>query len=334
MTTQPLLAPRGAPRRTPGQRASERKRRKHAPQKKAPPLTVANPHHLRVQACWALAIAVCGLWSYWPTLASLASTWSRVSDYAHGFLVIPLAAYFLWVRRGRYPGLGASSPILACALLVLSVSLRHAGDVLYFTFLDGWSLIPWLAASCALLGGRPLLSWSWPSLLFLFFMVPLPFALENDLSGPLQRIATELSTQGLQFLGQPGFAEGNVIVLGQERLEVAQACSGLRLFLGVIALSYAFVVIIDRPLWEKIALVASAAPIAVVSNAARIIVTGLLCQQFQPGPAARSWIHDGAGFGMILFAAGLFWLLLRYLRLLVREERVLDMSDAIRLGRA
>jgi len=291
----------------------------------SPPILTAQS-----QIVVALLLSVCGLWSYWPTLASLVSVWSRVSDYAHGFLVVPLALFFLWVHRDRFPGLGSAAPTVAVILLGVSLALRHAGDAFYFTFLDGWSLIPFAASVCAMLGGRRLLGWCWPSLAFLVFMVPLPFSLENELSGPLQRIATVLSTHTLQFLGQPGFAEGNVIVLGQERLEVAQACSGLRLFLGIVALTYAYVVVIRRPLWEKLVLIAAAAPIAIVSNAARIVATGLLFQQFLPGPQSHAWIHDAAGWGMIALAAGLFWLLLWYLKRLVHEEQVLDLMSMVK----
>ncbi len=285
-----------------------------------------------MRVAFALLLAGCGIWSYWPTFTSLAAAWIRVADYAHGFLVVPLAAYFLWVHRGRFPGLASTSPWLAIGFLILSLTLRHAGDVLYFTFLDGWSLLPWLAALCAVLGGVPLLRWCWPSLLFLIFMIPLPFSLETDLSGPLQQIATVLSTQTLQFLGRPAFAEGNVIQLGDQRLEVAQACCGLRLFLGIVALTYAYVVVLRRPLWEKLVLIAATAPIAIAANVGRIVTTGLL-YELLPGPAARAWIHDAAGWAMILFAAALFWLLLSYLRRLVTEQEVMEMADVVKLAR-
>jgi exosortase len=264
-----------------------------------------------------------------PTLQNLASTWWRVADYSHGFFVVPLAIYFLWVRRTSFPGLSGSSPSLALGLLALSLATRHAGDVFFFTFLGGWSIVPWVAGVVALIGGYRLLAWSWPAVLFLVFMVPLPFSLENELSGPLQRIATIMSTAVLQFLGQPAFAEGNVILLGDVRLEVAQACSGLRLFVGIVALTYAYVAVIRRPWWEKAILIVAAAPIAILANVARIVTTGLLYQVLH-GEAARQAIHDFAGWGMVLFAAAVFWLLLWYLRRLVKEEQIMDMSAVVR----
>lgn len=331
MTTHSPIAERRAKRaKTTALRPRNTATSPRSPQPAAESASTSQATATRTQIVVALLLAACGLWSYWPTLVGLVTTWSRVSDYAHGFFVVPLSLYFLWIHRHSFPGLRASSPGLAVALLLLSLALRHAGDAFYFTFLDGWSLLPWVAAVCALLGGLPLLRWCWPSVVFLVFMIPLPFSLENDLSGPLQRIATVLSTHTLQFLGQPGFAEGNVIVLGHQRLEIAQACSGLRLFLGIVALTYAYVVVIRRPLWEKFVLIAATVPIAIVANAARIVATGVLYQQFLPGPAARASIHDAAGWAMILFAAGLFGSLLWYLKRLIKEEEILDMSAVVK----
>ncbi|HEY2894635.1 MAG TPA: exosortase/archaeosortase family protein [Pirellulales bacterium] len=270
-----------------------------------------------------------GLLSYWPTLGNLAATWSRVPDYSHGFLVLPMAAWFAWVRRDTCPGVGATSPLLAAALFLVSLLVRHAGDFFYFTFLDGWSLVPWTAAVIALMGGRALLMWSLPSIAFLIFMVPLPFAIEHDLSGPLQRTATRLSTALLQALGQAAFAEGNVILIGKERLEVAQACSGLRLFLGFIALTYAYVVIVRRPWPEKVVLIVACVPIAILANAVRITASGLLYQVVTDA-TARARIHSGAGLAMVLLAAVLFSGLLRYLRLLFKEEELMDISAVVR----
>jgi exosortase len=273
------------------------------------------------------------VWSYWPTVAKLAETWSRVADYSHGYFVLPLAVVFLGLNRRSFPGLSASSPLLAMGLLAMSLALRHAGDFFFIAALDGWSIIPWAAALAAIIGGWPVLRWSWPAILFLIFMVPLPYSLEYELSGPLQRIATLGSTAILQFLGQPAFDEGNVILLGNVRLEVAQACSGLRLFVGIVALTYALVTILRRPWWENLLLIAATAPIAIVANIARIVVTGLV-YRYVANESARHWIHDSAGWGMVLFAAALFGLLLWYVRRLVKEEQIMDMSTIVKHSRA
>lgn len=277
----------------------------------------------------AAVLLACGAWAYLPTLLTLAKTWAAVSDYWHGHLVLPMALAILWTRRDRYPGLRSTAPLLAVGLLAVSLALRQGGDVFFLTFLDGWSLLPWAAAVAALVGGWPLLKWCWPAIALLIFLVPLPFSIEHELSAPLQRVATEVSTATLQVLGQPAFSEGNVILLGDERLEVANVCSGLRLFTGIVFLTFAVLFVIRRPWWEKAVIVAAAAPVAILANSGRIVVTGLVWQATD-SETIRQWLHDSVGVGMLVFAAAAFWLLLRYMRCLVQEEQVMDMSAVIK----
>ena len=285
--------------------------------------------NLHTRIAWGLVLLAAGMWSYWPMLTELVAAWKREPDYSHGYLVVPIAILFLWLRRGTFPGWGPCSLPLGVALLGISLLVR-AGDALFFMrFLDGYSLLPWLAATVALLFGVRVLKWSLPSIGFLFFMIPIPFSAEMALSGPLQRVATKVSCTALQLLGQPAFAEGNMIQLGTHQLEIAQACSGLRLFVSVVALAYCYVVLVRRVWWEKLLLIAAVAPIAIVSNAVRIVVTGLLFQ-YTTGEIGQRFAHDFAGWAMIPLAACLFALVLWYLAKLFREEEVLEVVALLR----
>src|SRR5207249_3720778 len=153
-------------------------------------------------------------------------------------------------------------------------------------------------------GGWPLLRWSGLSVLFLFFMVPLPFRIEHLLTLPLQRIATVISCFILQCLGQPALSEGNTIWLGEHHLQVEEACAGLQIFVGVIALAYGHAVLWRGPRWAKALLMLAAAPIAILANALRIVGTGLLYQHIS-GEMARQFSHQAAGWVTILCSAAL-----------------------------
>ena len=119
-------------------------------------------------------------------------------------------------------------------------------------------------------------------------MIPLPFGIETALSHPLQRIATKLSCFALQVLGQPAFAEGNVILLGDQPLEIEQACSGLRLFMSMIAVAYAYAVLVRRTWWERgLAVCWPWCRWRFSRTLTRITVTGLLFQ-FTTGQLART----------------------------------------------
>lgn len=282
-----------------------------------------------VQLSAASLILISGIWAYWTTILDLVDVWSTQPDYSHGFLVIPVALYFLWLRRASFPGLSGGNLWLVLPLFGFSVLLRYLDGRFFMHFLDDWSIVFWAASLAASLGGWSLLRWSLPAVGFLIFMIPLPFSLESTLSLPLQRVATKLSTLTLQTMGLPAFSEGNVILLGDERLDVAQACSGLRLFMSMMALAYVFVVVVKRAWWEKALLVAALVPIAIISNSARVVSTGLL-YRMTTDPGLRKFAHDFAGIGMILFAAALFGLVLWYLKLLIREDEVMDAAALAR----
>ncbi|MGA2067985.1 MAG: exosortase/archaeosortase family protein [Thermoguttaceae bacterium] len=291
-----------------------------------------------VKEGWQRLAAVGGLlavvfaWAYWPTLCNLVKSWNTVADYSHGFFVAPLAVYFLWARRDRFPAEAGGLAWPGLLLLLLALVMRFAGARYFISALEGWSILLWVAGTVWALCGSRVLWWSLPSVGFLWFMIPLPFGLELGLSLPLQTIATHISCWFLQMLGQPALAEGHTIILGEHALEVEQACSGLRIFMGIVALAFAYVAIVRRPWWEKAVLLASVVPIALVANATRVVITGLL-YQYVSGEAGQKFTHDAAGWVMILFAAGLFALVLWYLGKLVREVEVVEVDSVVRRER-
>ena len=215
-------------------------------------------------------------WSYWPTLCGLVQVWDHVQDYSHGYLVPPLALFFLWARRNSMPAASAGVAWRGLFLVAISVAMRAAGAWYYLEALDGWSILFWIAGIIWLFMGRSMLWWSLPSVLFLLFMIRLPFRAELSLSLPLQTISTQMSCFVLQVLGQPALAEGHTIRLGDQVLEVAQACSGLRIFMGIGALAFAYVVIVRRTWWEKAVLLLCVVPIALIANSTRVVATALI----------------------------------------------------------
>jgi exosortase len=257
--------------------------------------------------------AVLGLlWVYWPTLGDLLGRWGSDSQYSHGFLVPAFSVYLLWSRRGRLtPTLVRPSwwglPILAAGL-----GLHLAGQYVYFDWLSAVSLLPCLAGLSVLAGGWAALRWAWPAVAFLVFMAPLPYRAEVALSGPLQRVATLASTYVLQTLGLMAFSEGNVIRLGEVRLGVVEACSGLSMLLTFFALSTAVALVIRRPPLDRALVFVSALPIALASNIIRISVTAVL-HETVGSRVADLVFHDLAGWLMMPLALGFLWAELRLL---------------------
>jgi exosortase len=152
-------------------------------------------------------------------------------------------------------------------------------------------------------------------------MVPLPYRLEVALAHPLQRLGTWASTYALQTLGFAAFAEGNVIRMRPVRIGVVEACSGLSMLVIFFALSTAVAVLANRPLWERLLLVASAVPIAVAANVTRITVTGVL-HKWVGRELADYVFHDLAGWLTMPLALGMLWAELRLLAWVIRTREV------------
>jgi exosortase len=192
-------------------------------------------------------------------------------------------------------------------LIALGASFQLLGGFFRVNSCEGFALLPYLGGVALLLGGKPMLKWAWPSIAFLIFMIPLPWSLEKAMGPPLQYIATLASTYTLQTIGFMAFSEGNVIQLNEARIGVIEACSGLSMLITFIALSTGMAIVVKRPLLDKIVLVLSAIPVALVANIARITLTGIL-HETVGGHVADKFYHDLAGWVMIPFALVLYWL--------------------------
>jgi exosortase len=262
-------------------------------------------------------LAVGLAWVYWPTLCLLAERWGSDPRYSHGYLVPVFSLFLLWWRRSLA---GAGRPVWwGLPLLAVGLLARAAGTVFYINWLGAVSLLPCVAGCCLLLGGRPALRWAWPSIAFLAFMVPLPFRVEVALAHPLQRVATRASTFVLQTLGFMAFAEGNIIRMGSVRIGVAEACSGLSMLVGFFTLATGVALVVRRPLLDRVLLVLSAAPIALIANLVRVIVTAILYKTAGP-ELADLVFHDLAGWLMMPLALALLCAELRLLsRILVAD---------------
>ena len=190
--------------------------------------------------------------------------------------------------------------------MALGVAFQTAGGYFHHGTLEGFALLPYLGGIALLLGGWRILDWAWPSIAFLAFMIPLPWVVENALGPPLQSIATSVSTYLLQVLGFMAFAEGYVIYVNDAQIRVVEACSGLSMLITFVALSTAAALLVKRSLLERAVLVASAIPVALLANIARITLTGVLHARVGDHVASRFY-HDIAGWLMIPLAAILYW---------------------------
>ncbi|HLJ97934.1 MAG TPA: exosortase/archaeosortase family protein [Gemmataceae bacterium] len=272
---------------------------------------VARLHSLPTRVWVILSILIVGVcWTYWPALGIIVNKWDA-AQYSHGWLVPFFSLFLLWQRRALLDAVEWKPNWWGLVFIALAVVLRLTDGFYYIRWFDTLSLLPCLAGLCLLLGGWSALRWAWPAIAFLFFMLPLPYSVETAWAYRLRLAATATSTFFLQTLGFPAIADGTDIILENNVLQIAPACSGMGMLFIFLALSTAIVIVIKRPWLDKLIILLSAIPIAILANIVRITMTALLFRlaDYLDTPwlnqKAHSFFHDGAGYLMMLVALAL-----------------------------
>lgn len=273
------------------------------------------------------ATAAILFWAFYPTLDWLVTRWTKDSSYSHGFLVPLVAGLMIYLKRDSirtwfgkpqlFPALGVFAVVLA---------MRFIAGGLLFNQLDALALIFSVAATMLAIGGWTLLKNCWQGLVFLLFMIPLTYEMEQNVGGPLKQMATMGSTFLLQTLGYPAVAEGNTILIDEVRLGIVDACSGLKMLLGFAAIGAAAVLMLKRTWFEKFLVVLGIVPIALVTNILRITTTGV-AYTFISDKHQQEAFHDGLGYAMLV--VGVLFLLLELWilnRLIVQPKPTTPMS--------
>jgi len=258
-------------------------------------------------------------YSYWPGLLNARASWEN-PQYSHGWIVpICALALLFWWRRPITP-VDRSARLAGLGLLAGTFLLRLACAYFRIITIDMYTFVPAVAGIVLLAGGWSMFRWAWAPVATLIFMYPLPDEATRYLLGPLQTLATMVSTFALQTFGLDAYREGNRIILGETQvLGVVDACAGLRMLTIFVWLAIMIVLVSDGEWWENLIIAGSAIPIALIVNSTRITVTGVM-YTINPELAEKIF-HDWAGYFMMPMALGLLfavqWLLGR---LVVTED--------------
>ncbi|MBX7167458.1 MAG: exosortase/archaeosortase family protein [Pirellulales bacterium] len=274
-------------------------------------------------AILAVLVAIlCG--AYWNTLTLVYEQWES-PQYSHGWLIPLFTLVLMYLRFEPFEEIADWERWTGAAIVFAGLAMRLVATRYALVIPDMVSFVPCVAGLVMLVGGLHMLRWAGPAIAFLLFMYPLPDRVESMLLQPLQRVATQVSTFLLQTMGIPAFADGNRISLPEVELGVIDACAGLRMLTIFIALSVAITLITDKPWWERIVIILSAFPIALIVNITRITVTGILHMTAGPEIADKVF-HDLAGWVMMPLALGLLYIELQLLDHLFLYDDEEDMS--------
>lgn len=244
---------------------------------------------------------------YAPVLKHLVWQWYNDADYSHGFLVPLLSAFLIWQRRDklRLVERRASSG-WGIAIVVMAMGLLFLGSLGAELFLARVSM---LVTLCGLIvyfcGGAMLRALAFP-VAFLLFAIPIPVLIYNEIVFPLQFVASRFATSTLEMLNLfPIMREGNVLIMPGMKLEVVEACSGIRSLMSLLALAAGFGYLVERSIPMRWLLFAAMVPLAIVSNGTRVMITALMANYIGP-EAAEGFMHEFSGWVIFVVATALF----------------------------
>ena len=260
-------------------------------------------------------LAAATLAVYHPVLASLVRQWASDENYSYGFLIVPFAMFFAWRARS---GLAMSPRPHASGLFVVTASMVVflAGQFAAELFLMRVSLLGVIAGSILFLWGPAHLRRLAFPLLLLLLAVPLPAVVLNQIAFPLQLLASRAGETVVSAAGIPVLREGNVLILPDTKLEVVQACSGIRSLASLLTLGLILGKLAEPRRWARVALAVLTIPVAIAANAARVAGTGLAASWIGP-QAAEGFFHTFSGW--LVFVAA-FCALMACARLLARVQ--------------
>jgi len=242
--------------------------------------------------------------TYATIIPGMVDDWSNDPNYSHGFLVPLISGYFLWqswpeLKQVTLKPNNAGLAVIVGSLLLLA--LGYVG-VEYFTMRA--SLVFLLAGIVLFWCGWTVLRITALPIAFLLFMVPLPYIVYDALAFPLKLFVTKYSVMSLKLMGITVVREGNIIMFPQTVFEVADACSGLRSLVSLLALAVAMAFLTQQGSVRRTILIISALPIAIATNMFRVIATGVLAQ-FYGAKAAEGFFHEFAGMAVFALAMAL-----------------------------
>ena len=256
---------------------------------------------------------------YAPVLWRLMQQWYSDPDYSHGFLVPFLSAYLIWQRRDKLAEIVRKPSNWGMLVVLGSLGLLFLGSLGAELFLARVSIIGTICGLIIYFAGWPLLrAMSFP-LAFLLFAIPIPALIYNEIVFPLQGIASRFATGFLEMLNLfPIMREGNVLIMPGMRLEVVEACSGIRSLMSLLALAAGYGYLAEKSVPVRWFLFLAMVPLAIVSNGTRVMITALMTNYIGP-KAAEGFMHEFSGWVIFVVATALF-LGLHSLTVVVRKK--------------
>jgi exosortase len=231
---------------------------------------------------------------YWPVVVPMVKQWASDDNYSHGFLVPIISLYLAYMRKNELQNATIRPCNYGIFLVAFGVMMLILGWVATELLTMRSSMVVVIAGVILYLLGPEIFKILLAPLCYLFLMVPIPAVLYDAAAFPLKLFVTKVSVLSMKALGIVVWQEGNVLMFPNITLEVADACSGLRSIMSLLALGAAYAFVLHTKTRDRVILILSTLPIAIFTNCLRVIATGILAQYFGSA-AAEGFFHEFAG---------------------------------------
>ncbi len=252
----------------------------------------------------ALLAVFIGILGFSGALTELVYRWNQQEEYSHGFLIPVVTAWLLWTRRDALRANIGQPSWIGPVLILLAIALHITGELSAIFILSQIGFVVALMGIALGTGGYSLLKVAFIPIAFLLFAIPLPYFIDSVLTLRLQLVSSELGVLVIRMLEIPVYRDGNIIDMGNYKLQVVEACSGLRYLYPLLSLSFLAAYLFHAPLWQRGLVLLSSIPIAIGMNGFRIGVVGILVDRWGT-QMAEGVLHFFEGWVIFLACAAL-----------------------------
>jgi len=268
-----------------------------------------------------LSILLIGI--YFQVIIELVVQWWDDPNYSHGFLIPLVSGFFVWKARKKLGTLPTQNSNWGLLVLVVGLGLYVVGTAAMEYFSVRFSMVVVVIGLVLYFGGKKFLKTLWFPLVFLAFMIPIPYVIYYSVTFPMQLFSSKLACGFLQLSGLSVMRQGNVIHLPNYSLEVIEACSGLRSLMTLSALGAAMAYMTQKSLVGGVIVFFSSIPIAIGANVFRLVITALGAFLISP-KFAEGFLHEASG--LVVFLSGLFCLSLVAVAVRQLEKRIVKVE--------
>lgn len=250
-----------------------------------------------------IAVAIT-LLAFSDALLELVKRWSTEEEYSHGFLIPVVSAWLLWTRREAVLASVGRPSWTGPVIVAIAIAMHIVGEYSSIFILSQFAFVLVLMGLTLAAGGYSLFKVMFVPIGFLIFAIPLPYFIQSSLTLQLQLISSQLGVDVIRLFQIPVYLEGNVIDLGYYKLQVVEACSGLRYLYPLLSLSFLAAYLFQAPIWQRALVFLSGIPITIAMNGFRIGMVGVTVDLWGPKMADEA-LHFFEGWIIFIACAGL-----------------------------